>query len=82
MPRTTKATTKPRTTKVPFSLQLPGAAPEKLSVKSGYSVNDFCTDRNIELKSYIITANGSEVKSDYQFQKNDVIRIGLKTKNN
>jgi len=62
------------------SFQGVGSLPETVKVTEGTTVADFKT--TYDLKGYIFSLNGkSNVKGSALLSKNDVIRIGAKTKN-
>lgn len=80
---TRKSTTKKKTSGRAFQVdyQKPGELPTKLSVKPNTSLADFIG--NMSLDGYVVSVNGStRNKDDYVIKKDDVIRIGVKTKNN
>ena len=86
MPRVKKETSAPakKTAVKSFKInfQKPGEMPESKTVKAGSTVADIVADLN--LSGYTISLNGSTVKenSTTQLAKDDVLRVGIKTKNN
>jgi len=80
---TKKTTTKKKTSGRIFQVdyQKPGELPSKLSVKPNTKLADFIGDMSLD--GYVVSINGSTRNSkDYVIKKGDVIRIGVKTKNN
>lgn len=80
---THKGTSKKKSTGRTFIIdyQKPGELPSKLSVKPNTGISDFIG--NMSLDGYVVSINGStNYVKDYVIKKGDVIRIGLKTKNN
>jgi hypothetical protein len=72
-------TVKAKTFKVNF--QCPAKLPEILTVKAGTTVKEFVEDMNIA--GYEVSVNGITVQDfDTPLSKEDIIRIGVKTKNN
>ncbi|MHB9147686.1 MAG: hypothetical protein ACYC2U_04630 [Candidatus Amoebophilus sp.] len=65
-----------------INLQKPGNAPEVISVKAETTVADFVNDMNLD--GYVISLNGSTVNasSTQKLTKDDILRVGIKTKNN
>jgi hypothetical protein len=74
---TKKTTAKPKTFKV--DLQKPGSLPEKVTVKAGVKLSDIIEARS--LQDYQLSVNGHTENASYTLQKDDVIRVGLPTKN-
>lgn len=74
-----KTTTRKRVAKsFTVSVQLPGQPAEKKSVKAGTTLADFSKDLNLD--GYIVRLNSREAAASTELQKDDVIRIGIKTK--
>ena len=84
MAKTKKTTNgeKPKTTKAPkkvkVTLKLPGTYPEELKLSG--TLSDLIEGRS--LQSYTVTVNGEEKDGSYILQDNDVVLVGVKTKNN
>jgi hypothetical protein len=78
--KTVKAKTfKAKTFKVNF--QCPAKLPEILTVKAGTTIKEFVEDMNIA--GYEVSVNGIPVQDfETPLSKEDIIRIGVKTKNN
>ena len=68
--------------KVTVNLQAPGELPEKVSVKQGTTLAELAQNRNLE--GYTISLNGNTVEANDKtvLKSKDVIRIGIRTKNN
>lgn len=63
------------------SFQGVGSLPADVEVKSGLTLGEFVSGQN--LTDYTVSLNGStSVANDKVLTKGDVIRVGLKTKNN
>ena len=63
------------------SFQGVGSLPAEVSVKSGLTLGEFVKGQN--LTDYTVSLNGStSISNDKALTKGDVIRVGLKTKNN
>lgn len=88
MPRTTKeapvkkAAAKVAKTakvkKINLKIQKPASLPEEYKINSGATVNDLSVELN--LSGYVFTVNGKEVNNGYAFENDDLVRIGVKTK--
>ena len=78
--RTTTKVAKPKSFKI--NLQKPGSAPETVSVAIGTTVTKFVEDMNLD--GYVISLNGSTVNADStkELAKDDILRVGIRTKNN
>jgi sulfur carrier protein ThiS len=75
-----KAVTKKATAKTfSISYQRPGVAPENLKMKAGTTVSDLIQEMNIE--GYIISINGVQADKTQLLAKDDIVRVGIKTKN-
>jgi hypothetical protein len=72
-----KTTAKAKTFKI--NLQKPGSLPEKVTVKAGVKLSDIIEARS--LQDYQLSVNGHTEDASYKLQKDDVIRVGLPTKN-
>ena len=63
------------------SFQGVGSLPAEVSVKAGLTLGEFVEGQN--LTDYTVSLNGStSVSNDKVLTKGDVIRVGLRTKNN
>ena len=73
-------TKKPKTIKINY--HVPGEPATQISVVDGITVAELV--KNMNLDGYTISLNGNTVKSDSAaiLQKDDIIRVGIKTKNN
>jgi sulfur carrier protein ThiS len=71
-----------KVTSISVNFQKPGSEPEVVKVAKGSTVADLVTQLNIG--DYTISHNGNTVKADDRTElvKGDIVRIGLKTKNN
>lgn len=80
--RSTKSTTtrKPAASKTAkVSLHRPGDLPVDVPIKTGETVGQFVSERN--LGGFDVFVNGNSVSSSTVLQKGDTIRVGVKTKN-
>lgn len=76
-----KATVKKVVKSFKVSFQGVGSLPADVEVKSGLTLGEFVSGQN--LTDYTVSLNGStSVANDKVLTKGDVIRVGLKTKNN
>ena len=79
------ATKKPAVKRAPakktvsISFQGVGSLPTTIQLEQGMTLEKFKASQ--ELGGYTISVNGSTVADSYVFSKDDVVRIGLKTKN-
>ena len=63
------------------SFQGVGSLPSEVTVKKGLTLGEFVEGQ--ELTDYTVSVNGStSVAKGTELKKGDVIRVGLKTKNN
>ena len=68
----------PRKRYVNVLLQKPMSMPETLKVEKGTTIDDLITSLNLE--GYIVRVNSQDVSDNYELEKDDVIRVGVKTK--
>jgi len=85
MPRTTtstkKTTTAKRVASVSINFRAPAEPAAAVKVKKGSTLADLIEDRNLD--GYVVSLNGSTtVSKETVLAKDDVVRIGIKTKNN
>lgn len=64
--------------KIVVKIQKPASLPEEFSLNSGVTKAELVTDMN--LSGFVFTVNGREVSDSYVFETNDLIRVGVKTK--
>jgi hypothetical protein len=77
-PKKTAKAVKPAKT-FSVNLQKPGSLPEVLKVKAGVKLSDIIENRS--LQDYQLSVNGHTESPSYTLVKDDVIRVGLPTKN-
>ena len=81
----TKKTTKKAEPKVEkksgitVSVHLPGSLPKTLDLNAGATLADVIKDMN--LASYDVTLNGEKVSERTILAADDIVRVGVKTKN-
>lgn len=82
-PKTSSKAAKPAakktTAKVVVNLQMPGQVPAKRTLTAGTTVGQFVQDES--LTGYEISVAGKTVTNATVLEKNDIIRVGIKTKN-
>ena len=71
-------TTRKRKAYVKVFLHKPASAPENVRSEKGTTLEQLVDELN--LSQYIVRVNGKKVSKKYELQNNDVIRIGIKTK--
>lgn len=74
--KATKKAAAPKT--VEINIQRPGQIPEKFKVPAGSTLSNLKNTLNLD--GYVFAVNGGSVNDSYTFQKDDLVRIGLKTK--
>lgn len=77
-------TTAKRAVAFEVSIHLPGSLPEKAKLKGGSTLSDLMEARNIDTGYTAFVKRGAESFSAKStlLKKGDVIRVGVKTKNN
>lgn len=64
--------------KIVVKIQKPASLPEEFLLNSGVTKAALVADMN--LTGFVFTVNGREVSDSYVFETNDLIRVGVKTK--
>lgn len=73
-----KKTKAAKVQKIVVKIQKPASLPEEFSLNLGVNKGQLVSDMN--LTGFVFTVNGKEVSDSYVFEANDLIRVGVKTK--
>ena len=79
-----KKTTSKRVGTIEISLHLPGSMPEKLKVKADATLESVMESRNLDTGYTVFVKRGASTLNTKSttLVKGDIIRVGVKTKNN
>ena len=71
-------TTRKRKAYVNIYVHKPATAPEKIRLEKGTTLEQLID--NLNLSQYIVRVNGKKVSKKHELEKDDAVRIGIKTK--